>query len=42
MQSSGLADSQMWSRSWDIEGVKEFVNFSFPNISKEIDGDVEI
>jgi hypothetical protein len=25
-------DPEMWGRSWDIEEVKEFVNFCFLNI----------
>lgn len=35
-------DPQMWGGSWDIEGVKRFVDFSFPNIQDKVNGDVEI
>jgi SAM-dependent methyltransferase len=27
-------DPEMWGRSWDIEEVKEFFNFCFPNIQE--------
>jgi len=35
-------DPQMWGRSWDIDGVKKFVNFSFPNVADKIRGNAEI
>ena len=35
-------DREMWKRSWDIRGVKDFVNFSFPNVKEKVDADEEV
>jgi trans-aconitate 3-methyltransferase len=37
-----LEDSGMWKGSWDIEGVKEFVKFSFPNFREQVEADINI
>jgi SAM-dependent methyltransferase len=37
-----VEDAEMWASSWNIQGVKNFVDFCFPNIKELVDGDSEI
>lgn len=34
-----VEDPDMWGSSWDIQGVKRFVDFCFPNIKELVDED---
>ena len=37
-----IEDPEMWEGSWDILGVKRYVNSSFPNIEDKVEVDREI
>ena len=32
----------MWKGRWNVQGVKDFVSVSFPNLGKEVEADGEI
>ncbi|KAA8570729.1 hypothetical protein MFRU_011g02080 [Monilinia fructicola] len=37
-----VEDPSMWERRWDMRGVKDFIDYSFPNVKSLVDGNDEI
>ena len=35
-------DPQIWEGSWDVKGVRKYVNYSFPHIRSAVESDTEI